>query len=214
MSLTGLGFIGLRLSLVRFGLGLERNQFGLVGYGLKPFDVLWAINCGYNPVLCMGSLPSTAPQPTRRPSSPSPPPARPPVSSPSPSLPCATASPSPSGAAPSLGQKIQHELPRAGPPIVAAAPPRPLGLRSPGRLRRATFPPSAADRSCSSRGKPARCSGRIAGKVPLLVPSSSATTTAATRNATSRTRISGSSWMVSTSATRAPSRRSRVRKPS
>ncbi|XP_044403151.1 atherin-like isoform X2 [Triticum aestivum] len=81
----------------------------------------------------------------------------PPVSSPSPSLPCATASPSPCGAAPSLGQKIQHELPRAGPPIVAAAPPRPLGLRSPGRLRRATFPPSAADRSCSSRGKPARC---------------------------------------------------------
>ncbi|XP_044403150.1 atherin-like isoform X1 [Triticum aestivum] len=81
----------------------------------------------------------------------------PPVSSPSPSLPCATASPSPSGAAPSLGQKIQHELPRAGPPIVAAAPPRPLGLRSPGRLRSATFPPPAADRSCSSRGKPARC---------------------------------------------------------
>uniref|UniRef100_A0A453P651 Uncharacterized protein n=1 Tax=Aegilops tauschii subsp. strangulata TaxID=200361 RepID=A0A453P651_AEGTS len=105
----------------------------------------------------------------------------PPVSSPSPSLPCATASLSPSGAAPSLGQKIQHELPQAGPPIVAAAPPRPLGLRSSGRLRRATFPPPAAGRSCSSCGKPARCSGGIAEKVPLLVPSSSATTAAATR---------------------------------
>ncbi|VAI68467.1 unnamed protein product [Triticum turgidum subsp. durum] len=44
--------------------------------------------------------------------------------------------------------------------------------------------------------------------------SSPAPPPSSTRNATSRTRISGSSWTVSTSATRAPSRRSRVRKPS
>ncbi|XP_048553040.1 uncharacterized protein LOC125533716 isoform X2 [Triticum urartu] len=175
MGLIGLGLIG--LSFFKFGLVsvLRGTSLGIVGYGLKPFDALWATNRGYNPVCCV-QLPTRCPDAVLLLSScffpraallPClflvPPPRRHP---PAPPLPCTAALPSPSGATPSLRRRLavsslRHRLA--------------VTLRRRPLLRRATFPSPAGPAPPATR-----CSGGNAGKVLLLVPSSSATTIIAT----------------------------------